>query len=100
MLSTLSRRVLREELYRSVVWAFLALVVWVQFVTGTDHLDATAPTLVGPPVLAWAAVTGSLVAVRLTKGGEPVAAVERLGTTGWLVVAGLLFLTLLGFSAL
>jgi hypothetical protein len=100
MLSTLSRRVLREELFRSVVWAFLALVVWVQFVTSTDHLDATAPTLVGPPVLAWAAVTGSLVAVRLTKGGEPVAAVERLGTTGWLVVAGLLFLTLLGFSAL
>ena len=100
MVSTPSRRVLREELYRSVVWAFLALVVWAQFVTGTDYLDATVLTLAGPPVLVWAVVTGSLVAVRVTRGGEPVAAVERLGTTGWLVVAGLLFLTLLGFSTL
>ena len=55
------RRILHEELWRSVAWAGLGLVGWAWILTSTGQLDATVWTVVGLPVLTWATLTAGMV---------------------------------------
>lgn len=89
------RRILREELWRSVAWAGLGLVGWAWIITSTGRLDATIWTAVGLPVLTWATLTVGMVGLRLitgselqvqTKEGLHIVLLEGIIVTGFFVV--------------
>ena len=89
------RRILREELWRSVVWAGLGLVGWGWIISSTGQIDATVWTVVGLPVLTWATLTIGMIGLRLitgsdlqvrTKEGLHIVLLEGIIVTGFLVV--------------
>ncbi|MFC7044966.1 hypothetical protein ACFQH6_05575 [Halobacteriaceae archaeon GCM10025711] len=63
-------RVVREELWRSVVWFALGLFGWATIINGSDAIEATAVTALGLPLLTWAALTGVMVGLRRLTGWE------------------------------
>jgi len=89
------RRILREELWRSVAWAGLGLFGWALIITSTGQLDATVWTVVGLPVLTWATLTVGMIGLRLitgsdlqvqTREGLHIVLLEGIIITGFLIV--------------
>jgi hypothetical protein len=65
-----SRQVVVEELWRSVVWIAIGLFGWSLIVSSTDRIDASALTALGLPLATWAALTLSMIGIRLATGME------------------------------
>jgi hypothetical protein len=63
-------RVVREELWRSVVWFGGALFAWSVVLTSTDALATNAATFVGPVAAIWGLMTLVMVGVRFATGYE------------------------------
>lgn len=59
------RRIIREELLRSIAWIGLAIVGWPIVISEIAWLDATALTVFGLPALTWAVLTTGAIAVRV-----------------------------------
>lgn len=64
------RRIISEELWRSVAWAGFALFGWAIIIQASASLDATVWTALGLPVLTWASLTVGMIGTRLTTGHE------------------------------
>ncbi|WP_121821079.1 hypothetical protein [Halostella salina] len=64
------RRIIREELLRSIAWIGLAIVGWPLVISEITWLDATALTVFGLPALTWALLTTGAIAVRLATSTE------------------------------
>lgn len=89
------RRIIREELWRSIAWIGLGLVGWALVISEAAWLDATALTVFGLPVLTWAGLTIGMVGLRVitesdlqvgTKAGLNIVLLEGVIITGSLVV--------------
>ena len=89
------RRIIREELWRSIAWIGLGLVGWALVIAEVAWLDATALTVFGLPVLTWAALTVGMIRLRLitgsdlqvqTREGLHIVLLEGIIITGFLVV--------------
>ncbi|WP_394741493.1 hypothetical protein [Natronococcus roseus] len=65
-----TKRILKEELWRSVVWAGLGLIGWLTIINGSAQLEAIPITVVGLPVLTWAGLTIGMILLRLGTGME------------------------------
>ncbi|PCR92444.1 hypothetical protein [Natrinema ejinorense] len=65
-----TRRIVTEELWRSVVWAGLGLVGWAIIVSEFAWVDGTLVTVFGLPILTWAVLTGGMIGIRLRTEGE------------------------------
>jgi hypothetical protein len=64
------RRLVGEELLRSIVWAGLGMVGWPILVSEVAWLEASVLTVFGLPVLTWAVLTASAIGIRLLTGTE------------------------------
>jgi len=64
------RRIIREELLRSIAWIGLGIVGWPIVISEVAWLDTTALTVVGLPALTWALLTTGVVAVRIATSTE------------------------------
>jgi hypothetical protein len=64
-----TRRILVRELWRSVVWAGLALVSWGFLVGESTLVPRTLLTTLGLPLLTWVVLTSGAVGVRLRRAG-------------------------------
>jgi hypothetical protein len=89
------RRIIREELLRSIAWFGLGLVGWPLVISEAAWLDTTALTAFGLPVLTWAALTMGMVGLRVitesdlqvrTKAGLNIVLLGGIILTGSLVV--------------
>lgn len=58
------RQIVREELLRSIAWVGLGIVGWPIVIAEVGWLDTTALTVLGLPVLTWAALTTGAIGVR------------------------------------
>jgi peptidoglycan/LPS O-acetylase OafA/YrhL len=88
-----TRRVLTAELWRSVVWAGLALVGWGFLAGESAAVPTTLPTTVGLPLFTWLLVTCGAVGVRLwrSRGHRLRSRAGRwLGAVGTLAAGGIL----------
>ncbi|WP_157746042.1 hypothetical protein [Halorubrum trapanicum] len=65
-----TRRIINEELWRSVVWIAVGLFGWSMILSSTDQLEATAYTALGLPLLTWATLTIFMITLRVTTGME------------------------------
>lgn len=65
-----TRRIVREELLRSIAWVGLGLVGWAVLISEFAWLEASALTALGLPFLTWAFLTGGMIGVRLATAGE------------------------------
>lgn len=91
-MNTRLERIVREELWRSIVWIGLGLIGWATLVDGTAWLDASVLTAFGLPVLTWAVLTAGLVGVRYVTRAELQAQRQRysrLNLLFWVVVEAL-----------
>ena len=59
------RRLIREELLRSIAWIGLGIVGWPILISEVAWLDTTALTVFGLPALTWALLTTGVIAVRV-----------------------------------
>jgi len=64
------RRIIREELLRSIVWIGLGIVGWPIVISEVAWLDTTALTVFGLPALTWALLTTGAIAVRVATSTE------------------------------
>lgn len=64
------RRIIREELLRSIAWIGLGIVGWPIVIAEVAWLDTTALTVFGLPVLTWAVLTVSAIGVRTATSSE------------------------------
>lgn len=64
------RRIIREELLRSIGWIGLAIVGWPLVISEIAWVNATALTVFGLPVLTWASLTSGAIAVRFGTAAE------------------------------
>jgi hypothetical protein len=64
------RRIIREELLRSIAWIGLAIVGWPLVISEKAWLDATALTVFGLPAITWALLTTGAIALRLVTSTE------------------------------
>ncbi len=69
-MSTEFRQLLREELWRSIAWAALALTGWAFIITETSHIEATVWTVLGFPLVTWAVLTVGTITLRLLTGSS------------------------------
>jgi len=69
-MSTEFRQLLREELWRSIAWAALALTGWAFIITETAQLEATVWTVLGFPLVTWAFLTVGMISLRLVTGSS------------------------------
>jgi peptidoglycan/LPS O-acetylase OafA/YrhL len=90
-----TRRILARELWRSVVWAGLALVSWGFLVGESTLIPRTLLTTLGLPFLTWVVVTCGAVGVCLlrtrglrlrSRAGRTLCAILALAAGGFLVV--------------
>jgi hypothetical protein len=101
-----TRRVVTEELLRSIVWAGIGLFGWGILASGTALLEANVFTLLSVPFLTWAILTALMIGVRLTTGTElqvqSEAGLSLFVALGVLVggVASLFLVAVMGYSAL
>lgn len=63
-------RIVREELWRSVVWAGLGLFGWAVITNLSDQLETNLWTVVGLAALTWAVLTAAMITIRLVTGRE------------------------------
>jgi FtsH-binding integral membrane protein len=64
------RRIIREELLRSIAWIGLGIVGWPILISEVAWVDATALTVFGLPVLTWALLTAGIIGVRAATAAE------------------------------
>lgn len=64
------RRVIAEELWRSVAWAGFSLFGWAIIISVSDQLAATVWTVLGVPLLTWASLTVAMIGLRLATSRE------------------------------
>ena len=64
------RRIIREELLRSIAWVGLGIVGWPLVISEVAWLDATVLTVFGLPALTWALLTTGMIAIRVTTSTE------------------------------
>ncbi|OLZ39210.1 hypothetical protein A6E15_17535 [Natrinema saccharevitans] len=64
------RRIIREELLRSIAWIGLGIVGWPIVISEVAWLDTTALTVFGLPALTWALLTTGAIAVRVATSTE------------------------------
>ncbi|WP_238479925.1 hypothetical protein [Natranaeroarchaeum sulfidigenes] len=64
------RRIIREELLRSIAWIALGIVGWPLVISETAWLDATVLTVFGLPVLTWALLTAGTIGIRVLTSTE------------------------------
>jgi hypothetical protein len=64
------RRVVREELLRSIAWLGLGLVGWPILAEELAVLETNALTVFGFPLLTWAGLTVTFIGVRAVTGSE------------------------------
>jgi hypothetical protein len=64
------RRIIREELLRSIAWIGLGIVGWPIVISEVAWIDATVLTVFGLPVLTWALLTAGMVAMRTATSTE------------------------------
>lgn len=69
-MSTEFRQLLREELWRSIAWAALALTGWAFIITENSQLEATVWTVLGFPLVTWAFLTVGTITLRLLTGSS------------------------------
>jgi len=69
-MSSQRRRIIREELLRSIAWIGLGIVGWSIVIPEVPWLDTTVLTVFGLPVLTWALLTASLIGVRTATSTE------------------------------
>ncbi|MFT4921717.1 MAG: hypothetical protein ACI8XM_000922 [Haloarculaceae archaeon] len=58
------RRLVREELLRSIAWIGLGIVGWPILIEEVAWLDATVLTVFGLPVLTWGVLTAGAIGIR------------------------------------
>ena len=64
------RRIVREELWRSIVWIGLGIVGWPTLVTEVAWLEQNLFTVFGLPVVTWAVLTAGMIGIRTITGAE------------------------------
>jgi hypothetical protein len=64
------RRLVGEELWRSIVWAGLGMVGWPILVSELAWLEPSVLTVVVLPVLTWAVLTAAAIGIRLGTGAD------------------------------
>ena len=64
------RRIIREELLRSIAWIGLGLVGWPIVISEVAWVEATGVTVFGLPVLTWALLTAGMIGVRTVTSTE------------------------------
>jgi hypothetical protein len=69
-MSTEIRRIVREELLRSIVWFGLGIVGWPILISEFTWLDANVLTVFGLPLLTWAVLTTGMIGVRVSTSTE------------------------------
>ena len=65
-MTPIQRQIVREELLRSIAWFGLGIVGWPIVVTEVAWLEATALTVLGLPLVTWAVLTTTAIALRST----------------------------------
>ena len=64
------RRIVREELFRSIAWIALGMVGWPILISEVPWLETTALTVFGLPVFTWALLTTTAIAIRTATSVE------------------------------
>ena len=64
------RRIIREELLRSIAWIGLGIVGWPLVISEVAWLDTTALTVFGLPALTWVLLTTALIGIRTATSAE------------------------------
>lgn len=64
------KRIVREELWRSIGWAGLGIVGWPALVTEVAWLEQNLFTVFGLPVVTWAVLTGVMIGIRTVTNAE------------------------------
>lgn len=72
------RRIVREELWRSIVWIGLGMVGWPVLVTETSWLGQNLLTVFGLPVVTWAVLTAGMIGIRTLTSSELQLSTPRL----------------------
>jgi len=65
-MTPIQREIVREELLRSIAWFGLGIVGWPIVVTEVAWLEASALTVLGLPLVTWAVLTTTAIALRST----------------------------------
>jgi hypothetical protein len=101
-----TRRVVTEELSRSIVWAGVGLVGWGILASETGVLEANVLTLLSVPFLTWAALTTTMIGFRLVTGTE-IQVQSKAGLSLFVIlgvlaggVASLFLVAVMGYPAL
>lgn len=84
-----TRRIVNEELWRSVVWFAIGLFGWSLIISSTTLIEATALTALGLPVLTWAVLTVLMIGIRVATGLELKAQTDS-GQLLWLIMGSVL----------
>jgi|APHM01.1.fsa_nt_gi hypothetical protein len=63
-------RIVREELWRSIVWAGLGIVGWPTVVAEVAWVDQNLFTVFGLPVIMWAVLTAGMIGFRTVTDAE------------------------------
>ncbi|MEF8820899.1 MAG: hypothetical protein V5A52_01360 [Halovenus sp.] len=82
------RRIVREELWRSVVWFGLGLVCWPVLVDRVARLEQDLFTVFGLPVVTWAVLTGGMIGIRTVSRAELQYQLTLSGFLLWGVILG------------
>ncbi len=69
-MSTKTRQVVNEELWRSVVWFAIGLFGWSLIITSTEAIEASALTALGLPILTAGVLFSIMVGIRILTGLE------------------------------
>ncbi|UOO95933.1 hypothetical protein MUK72_04305 [Halococcus dombrowskii] len=101
-----TRRVVNEELWRSIVWAGIGLFGWGILAGETALLEANVLTLLSVPFLTWTVLTTTMIGTRIVTGTElqvqSKTGLSLFVTLGVLAggVASLFLVAVVGYSAL
>ncbi|ERG88385.1 MAG: hypothetical protein J07HX5_00530 [halophilic archaeon J07HX5] len=69
-MNTEKSRIVREELWRSVVWLLLGFVGWSILIDEVAWLDPNLFTALGLPAVTWAVLTAGMIGIRTVSGAE------------------------------
>jgi hypothetical protein len=100
------RSIVREELLRSIAWFGLGLVGWPILAEELAWLETNALTVFGFPLLTWAGLTATMIAVRAVTDSELQVQTPRglsaslLAGMGLAGVGGIYLVAAGGYSAL
>ena len=64
------RRIIREELLRSIAWIGLGIVGWPIVISEVAWIETTGLTVFGLPIFTWALLTAGMIGVRTVTSTE------------------------------